>query len=294
MSASVGDPITFMIRLTGTPPLRRIEPPEVTTDPRFTKRFRISSEDPSVSVGRDAKTVVRTIRARSAHVKEIPPLELAYFDTSAGEYRVARSKPVPLEISATREVTAADAIGGGLGEAGALEDRPGAMAPLVQSTIALRDMPSHLTERLRRPVWLLVLLGPMALYLAAAGVVLVRRQQARDPEARRRRRALARARRELRRAARAEPGQRPTLVSRALRGYIADRLLLPGDSVTTAECTTALRERGVDPAPAQTLLLELDRSKFGGGSVQGAEEPSAAAMRLLADLDRQLKEAERG
>ena len=291
--ANVGDPITFMIRLTGTPPLRRIEAPDVTQDPRFTKAFRISEEEPSISVGRDAKTIVRTIRANSAMVKEIPSLELSYFDTKAGEYRTARSQPVPLEISATREVTAADAEGvPGDNGLSALEDRQRGIAANVDSGLALRDMPSGLGQRLRQPTWLLVMFLPLTAYLAAGAVVLVRREQAKDPEGRRKRRALKQALRTLKRASRATEAQQPTLVSRAVRRYIADRLLLPEDSLTTAECVRGLEAVGVDPSAARDLLTELDRSKFTPTptsmpvSKRGVGE---SAAELITQLDRDLK-----
>jgi hypothetical protein len=52
-----------------------------------------------------------TIRAKHPDVTEIPPIELPYFDARTGKYSVAKSKPIPIKVRATKVVTANDAQG---------------------------------------------------------------------------------------------------------------------------------------------------------------------------------------
>ena len=109
---SVGDPIDLRVRITGPEPLDRLLAPDLARDPAFAGPFRLSADglrlDSSQNSG--SRTYSTTLRATSDRVTRVPPVELAYFDTRAGEYRVARSQPIPLTVRPTRQVTAGDAI----------------------------------------------------------------------------------------------------------------------------------------------------------------------------------------
>ena len=110
--------------------------------------------------------------------------------------------PSRLVVRATREVTAADAVGGS-GDAPAtteVETRAEGIAHNYEDAGVLMDQGVGLLERLRHPAWLAALLGPMAIYLGLAAVHTMRRRSDADTADRRRRRALREARRELRAA----------------------------------------------------------------------------------------------
>ena len=187
-AVNVGDPITLTIRIRGPEPLGNVPAPALHTQRSLIEDFKVSDE-PTAPVVRDGSAVfTQTVRALNDRVTAIPPLDLSFFDVEAGEYRTVQSAPIPLVVRATRQVTAADAVGG-IGEtpaAAAVETRLEGIAHNYEDAGVLTDQGMGLPERLRHPAWLAALLGPMAIYLGLAAVHVARRRSGADTADRRR------------------------------------------------------------------------------------------------------------
>ena len=287
---NVGDPITLTIRIRGPEPLGNIPAPALHTQQSLVENFKVSDE-PAAPVVQDGSAVfTQTVRALNDRVGAIPPLDLSYFDVDRGEYRTVRSAPIPLVVRATREVTAADAVGGG-GEAVAateVETRGEGVAHNYEDAGVLTNQGVGLLERLRHPAWLAALLGPVAIYLGLAAVHVARRRSGADTADRRRRRALREARRELR-ATHSDTSTEATSTSRAVHGYLAATFDVPAGGLTPAEAERLLRARGVPQAAAVRELLErCDAARFAGLRLDAAAGLCGEAERLLGAIDRWL------
>ncbi len=287
---NVGDPITLTIRVRGPEPLGNIPAPALHTQGSLVADFKVSDE-PTTPVVRDGSAVfTQTIRALNDRVTAIPPLDLSYFDVDQGEYRTVRSAPIPLVVRATRQVTAADAVGGGddAPAAAEVETRADGIAHNYEDAGVLTDQGVGLPERLRHPAWLAALLAPMALYLGLAAVHVARRRSGADTADSRRRRALREARRELR-ATHSDESTEATGTSRAVQGYLAATFDVPVAGLTPAEAERLLRERGVPQAAAVRALLErCDAARFAGLGPGAAGGLCDEAERLLGAIDRWL------
>jgi hypothetical protein len=284
---SVGEPITLSVSISGPDPIERVPAPDLSRDPAFSDRFRFSTEAPEVGITPGTMTVVQTIRARDDSVTEIPPVELPYFDTGTGSYRVARSDPIRLEVRPTRTVTAADALGGD-GEVAVdeLEAQQGGIAANVVTVDALEPARVGLMANLLRPLWIIVGAGPMLAYITAGTVVIVRRRRLRDPEGRRSRLALSRARRALRRVRGSDDEASAAAVSTIVRTFIADRAGRHAAGITTDECLAVLAELGIESVDAVgTLLRNCDAARFAGADATGTAELKREAIRLMRDVD---------
>ena len=284
---NVGDPITLTIRIRGPEPLGNVPAPALHTQQTLVEDFKVSGA-PAAPVVRDGSAVfTQTIRALNDRVGAIPPLDLSFFDVDQGEYRTVRSDPIPLVVRATREVTAADAVGGS-GEApaaAAVETRPEGIAHNYEDADVLTDQGVGLLERLRHPAWLAALLGPMAIYLGLTAVHVARRRSGADSAGRRRRRALREARRELP-ATSADTSTEATRTSRAVHGYLAATFDVPVAGLTPAEAERLLRARGVPQAGAVRELLErCDATRFAGLGPGATGGLCDEAERLLEALD---------
>ncbi|MCK4872825.1 MAG: BatD family protein [Phycisphaerales bacterium] len=290
---NVGDPITLTLRFTGPAPLDRVKPPALEDDRAFTDAFRVSSEPPTITVDGASKTLVRTVRVRRDDVTQIPAIELPYFDTRTGAYGVARSRPIPLIVHATRQVTAADAVGGdGATPGNELEEQTGGIAANIESPEALTNMKTDLRSRLLDPIWMIVMGIPAAAYAAVGTVVLVRRQAARDPAARRRRRALGRAKARLRRAGKSDSADVPTAVSDAVRQYVADRFDEPAAGLTTMDCTRILAVHRVNGADeAEALLRRCDAARFAGAGsdTENADDLPKRALSVVMTIEASMR-----
>ena len=287
---NVGDPITLTIRIRGPEPLGNVPAPALHTQQSLVESFKVSDE-PAAPVVQDGSAVfTQTVRALNDRVTAIPSLDLSFFDVEAGEYRTVQSVPIPLVVRATRQVTAADAVGGSgkAPAAAAVETRPEGIAHNYEDAGVLTDQGVGLQERLRHPAWLAALLGPMVLYLGLAAVHVARRRSRADT-ADRRRRALREAQRELR-AAHSDTSTEATRTSRAVYGYLAAMFDVPVAGLTLAEAERLLRARGVPQAAAVRALLErCDAARFAGLGPGAAGGLCDEAERLLDAIGRWLE-----
>ena len=311
---NVGDPITLTIRIRGPEPLENIPAPALHTQRTLVEDFKVSDE-PALPVVQDGSAVfTQTVRAINDRVGAIPPLDLSFFDVDQGVYWTVRGAPIPLVVRATREVTAADAVGGGNGASAAteVETRVEGIGHNYEDSGVLTDQGVGLPERLRHPVWLAALLGPMAIYLGLAAVQVARRRSGADTAHSRRRRALREAWRELR-AMHSDESDAPglhnsmppagyggadraassvdiaTLTSRAVHGYLAATFDVPAAGLTPADAERLLRARGMPQAAAVRELLErCDAARFAGLGLGAAGGLCDEAERLLGAIDRWL------
>ncbi len=302
---NVGDPITLTVRVLGPEPLERVPPLALARQPGLADSFKLPREPTLPTVQPGAAVFTQIIRAGSDRVTEIPPIQVPYFDVASGAYGIAKSRPIPLTVHPTTEVTLEGDTQGVSKEQASGQRRGGAggLAPIITSPAALggRDAGFDLASALRGPIGIGAVAVPPGLYLLTAAAVFVHRRAARDPPspARRRRRALARARSRLRAAAKVHPavgrGADPrhtsaSAVSAAVRGYIADVLALPEAGLTGTQGAAMLQKRGVPSAgDAEQLLGRCDAHLFAGGL---AEQPGTLVDEARALLDRLAGELE--
>ncbi len=124
------------------------------------------------------------------------------------------------------------------------------------------------------------------LYLGALLVARRRRRLREDAGLERRRRALARARRRLRRIGGATG---PEPLWRCLREYLGDKLGLEGAALTAAEARQHLAEAGIsEDAAARTgrLLERLEAAQYGPADLDA--RLSGEVAELIRALDREL------
>lgn len=110
-AVDVGEPITLSLKVKGTGMPLSSRPPRLDQQPALTSDFQVPREIGAGEEQGGSWEFTQTLRAKHDRVAEIPEIELPYFDPEAGEYRIARSEPIPLEVAAARIVTAEDAEG---------------------------------------------------------------------------------------------------------------------------------------------------------------------------------------
>lgn len=288
----VGDPMTLRVKLSGPAYLDHVELPPLDGQPALAGNFKIPEEMAEGRVVNGAKVFTQTIRAVRPEVTEIPPIELPYFDTAAGEFRVARSEPIPIKVSEARIVTAEDAEGREPVPAAsrAVEAWTRGIAHNYEGDELLVDQRYGPAVWAASPGWLAVLgVPPLVYVLLLAGVLWSRRRQA-DPEGARRRAAFARACRELKRRQMAGED-----VLDVLRGYVADKFGYSGTAVTAGDARSCLRRAGVEEETVQALvrLFETcEAGRYAGGGSCGPEVDAGVAdeaAELLKAVERQLR-----
>jgi hypothetical protein len=282
---SVGDPVTLQIVLSGPDYLEHVTLPPLNQQPALKRDFKIPDERAAGEIAGTAKVFTQTIRPLRPGIREIPAIELSYFDTSAGKYAIARTDPIPLKVKAARVVTARDA------EGAVMASSAGSEVQTWSRGIAYNyeDM-SVLENQIHDPVtwlkspWVIASLAiPPSLYLILlSGTILVRRRRA-DPMASRSRKAWPNLVKALRKAQSADPGGMASeIILNAFRNYLGDKLQIPSAALTFKDVKTPLKEQGVD---RDTLdRLEAIFMKCEAGRYAGNQETSDASAMVRESL----------
>lgn len=295
---SIGDPITVTIALSGPRYLDDVELPPLDRQPALNRDFKIPQEMAPGTVEGNRKMFSQTIRATHADVKEIPPVELAWFNPESRRYEIAKSRPVPITVRATRVVTAADAEGLQPVSAGSeLEAWSKGIAHNYEDEGALKNFLYGPTTRFRSPLWLSLLGIPPLIYFGTLVTISTVRRRHADPLAVRARKAypaFAARLRAIRNHAQTDATPTCPQVLDAVRSYLGARLRVPAASLTYADAEPGLKDNGADADTMTSLKNIFEQCEAGSYAGGGAATRAPAdllerAQRTVRKLEHTLK-----
>lgn len=290
-TCNVGDPLTLTLSLSGPVQVRNLFPPKLGLQSDLVTRFDIY--DDTVKTTRNNGTVqyAYTIRPRKAGAFELPPVQVAYYDTSNRQYRIASTAPIPLKVRQATEITASQVIGGATNQA-AMKHRSlqSAMAPSGIRMSPRGALPAPLVANTSR--WInTAMLGPIVFLAGLASRTIFRRRRA-FQKAFRQRRALAGAKRILESSLK-NPLTAHTQATDAFRTYLKLRLDLPAANLTPDEARRLLLERQVPETCAASFANAMQRHvdlAFGATRHTLTDTAAlAASIAAIQDVDNSLK-----
>jgi hypothetical protein len=291
-SVDANEAVTLTVRMSGEGNIRTIPAPELGLPADFEVFPPEVTERVSATAGGLAgtKTFEYVLIPRAPGSREVPSMDVGYFDLTAGAYRTASSGAMPLMVSGEILEGPAALARGGVSQL--RED----IRFIRLGSLELRRTSAG-TLFAGAGFWLLVLL-PM---IAVGGAVGLRRHQdllAGDLAYARGRKAGKVARKRLAEArSLADADDARALyaeVARALRGLISDRLNLAEAGLQMADVESALGRRGVDEAVREEVrrcLEHCDRQRFAppGSDPEEKSRFLDRVARLMTTLDRAIK-----
>ncbi|MDP7069839.1 MAG: BatD family protein [Phycisphaerales bacterium] len=285
----VGEPITLTMRITdvgsGPSDLELLQAPALSHDEALTESFRVPDDRPGGVVSGRTKTFTQSIRPVSAEVDFIPPIPLAYFDPLTRKYDIAFSRPIDIQVTSSLQLDAATL--GGPQHSGPRELDE--VTSVRGGLLANYTDPDTLLATQRRPGagWLagIMVTPPIAVGLLA-GLRSRRASDERNPK--RRRCRIARRRFNSRMV---EAGNEPDAAAQAVRSFVADRLGLPEDAITSGEAADAVRQAGHGELATRLRrqLADLERMGYAGNAGGGQEPPIQAIRDLVHELEATLR-----
>lgn len=290
--ARIGDPIELSIGISGEGRLSRIEQPVLNEIPEFKDNFAIVDNLQPGDIQEDRITFRQVVRPRSESVSRIPPIRFSYFDPRQERYVTVESNSIPIRVLPSRKITADDMI---------VPDRPdkaASGAPLKQrrGIYGNYTFEDALSPQDRQPAWLPLLGIPPLVYLITLFLVRRRQRLSVDQAAVRARSARSRSSKALKEAKRLVSGNSDAFlngISRALSGYLSDKLNLGAGGVTAYD----VRQLAADGHLPRNLADELadhfehfDRLRFSGRDVSGEERQAilAGVEKSIQTLEKQL------
>lgn len=269
VAVNVGDPITLTVRVSGPDAKGVQDGPNLSAQPAFADHFKLDPSGWEALPGSFTDAVFKTtVRALDTDITEVPPVELPYFDSDAGSYQIAASKPIPIEVRPSRIVTLDDAV-----------VSSGLVPPLAREAlgtpkaglwaIAPEQVLAAPAGEARRDWWLVAMVIPPLLWVVIAGRDAWRSRAARPARAHHRayRRAIG-----LARQGKAES---------AVRTYMGDALGQLPETVTAADCRWVIGD--ADAADKACAWLAADEAtRFGKAAVTRPDANAVAS--LIRDL----------
>lgn len=296
VKVNVGDPITLTITITGPEYLENVELPLLKTRKGFRDNFKIPNERASAEIKGKSKVFTQTIRPLSSAVKEIPPVELSYFDTEKHEYRTARSAPIPLTVDETKVVTLLDA------EGVAATGPAGKEIETLNKGIAFNydDMTVIENERLTPLSWfksaffLIVIIFLPLLYLTLFVCTFLYQKRNADPIRVRAKKSYRVLINSLNRARKSDSTSGLSiLVLEAFREYLGAKLGLPPGALTFRDVQDRLSKRNIEGEHIERLKDLFDRceaGRYAGDNVlSGGASIAEKGMVLAKELEKVLK-----
>jgi len=289
---SVGDPITLTVRIGGNPYLKPVQWPDLET--ALGGDFKVPTEKASPVEDKDQKVFTQTIRANNDSVTQIPPIPLAYFDTQTGQYTIARTEAIPLEVAPTKVLTGADVEGVAGG------------APVGRAVQALREGfsanyygPEVLVNQVFSPISALVRPGyavlwslPLLSFIASVVFKLVTQTSPEATARKRHRGAHAAAVRQLKTIASAPAKQRHDLLAAAIKGYLGDRFDRTAGSLTADECRDIVADATDDRQLADRVrskISEFEAAQYAALATDVGTAQVDEALELLHAVEEKVK-----
>ena len=234
---SVGDPITLTIKIGGSHYLKPVQWPQLEEIKELVQNFKIPSQKASPNIQDGMKIFTQTIRANNDKINEIPSIGLAFFDVDKGEYAVAKTNPIPLDVTPTKILTNADLEG----IDPTYINRQ--VEAIKKGISANYEGPDVLTNQNFSPLGAIVRPGYMVVwsvpFLALVTSSLVKLFTHKSPEKlaqKQKRQAASKAVKQLKKISSLNPDKQQELIVSTMKQYIGERFEKIAGSLTADDC----------------------------------------------------------
>lgn len=285
--ATVGDPINLAVTVTGPYPLSLVPPLDLNAQESLRGKFRLPRDPILADTSAEAARFDALIRPRTAEISEIGPIELNYFDTATGTYKVMATKPLPLMVRpGTQVAMPGEDDDDASPSPDAAPGLPHGLAGIDRTPLSTVDTGFALMHELTRPRTLAIIAAPPVAYAAAMGLLLLKRRRERDP-ARRRRLRAARAFRSAIRGIKPDAHTPAGLdaLAHALSNFAADWSGEHVDALTAAQAANVFASADTPPGrDLADIVRTIDAVRFDAAQPQHAPLPAhpvAASARLV-------------
>jgi len=289
LEVNVGDPITLTMALSGPPYLEHVQVPSLHLQEALRRNFKVPEEMDAGTVNGNFKVFTQTIRATSADVTEIPSIELPYFDSDSGEYRIAKSQPITIVVKATNVVTADDAEGVGPVQVGSsqVEAWSRGIAHNYEDMDVLKNQRFDFMQWLTAPATVAMLGGFPIAYGLLLTLTNARRRRLADPDKARARKALGALQRDLKQAGDSNA------VLEVFRNYLGSKLKVPAGALTYRDIAAPLEAKGIAGESLDAIKRIFDQceaSRYAGGaSAADTAALNTKVLELAQSLEGRLK-----
>jgi len=290
VEAKVNQPVTLLVEIEGTGNIQTLTEPTLPELPDW--RVFESQASTTIDTGEDAvkglRRYERLIVPGRPGEQIFPAISFSYYDPEAEVYRAISSDPIPITILPDESAQTLPPIV----EVG--KDGKISLDRISADIRHIKPVPTTLstTESLSSVAWLLYSCGWLLPILIVGSVQIWQRKQRRlrqDVAYARDVRAQRVALNTLAETQHEHGANKANAASRALLGYLSDKLNTPTVGLTTSDLISLLTESGLDASLTkriQTLLHQIDIGRFAPITRGRASTIIADTHQLINDLEK--------
>jgi hypothetical protein len=280
-SVTVGDSVTWTVEISGEGNLR-----DARWEPAVPAGFKVYDDQPAFHLRLQGNRVGGTKIFKKALVpleagaKELPPVEVSYFDPEKRAYRTVKTESARLQVAPGQGVSGPALPAARQAVTVRGED---ILAPRWQLSEVGADA---LSPKDRLYLILLWVLGPLSAGVAA-GLRAFRDKRGRNPARARRQKAYGSFRKQ---AVQWNDSASFDAMASALRSYLGDRFDTDGGALTPLDVREKLGSRGVDEKflrETEEVLELCERGRYGGGGNPAALKERVT--RLVDGLEKEVR-----
>ncbi len=288
-----GDPITLTIKIGPNKYLEPVQWPALEQIQEMAQNFKIPSEKSSPTIENGYKIFTQTIRPSNNDVTRIPPIPLAFFNVDKGEYVIAKTDPIKLNVTPTKKLTSADLQGRDFAPVGKEVEaiRKGLSANYENLDILTNQSFSPLAAAISlpyTPIWAL----PFAALIASSLIKLFTHTTPEKIADGRRRRACANATARLKKIAHDTSHEPHELLAAAMKQYVGQRFDRTAGSLTSHDCHGIILAATNDTQAADTYRDIIDNCESARYAAADADIDSAKiteVIKLIRDIEKKSK-----
>jgi hypothetical protein len=288
-----GDPITLTIKIGPNKYLKPVQWPALEQIPEMAQNFKIPSEKSSPTVEKGFKVFTQTIRPSNNNVTRIPPIPLAFFDADKGEYVVAKTDPIKLNVTPAKKLTSADLQGRDFAPASKEVEaiRKGLSANYENLDILTNQGFSPLGAAISlpyAPIWAL----PLVALITSSLIKLFTHTTPEKIAAGRRRRACANATASLKKIVHDTSHEPHELLTAAMKQYIGQRFDRTAGSLTAHDCHQIIIAATNDTQAADTfrdIIDNCESARYAAAQTDIDSTKIAEVIKLIRDIEKKSK-----
>ena len=292
LDVKVGDPITLKIAVGGNDYLGHVEWPILDKISELNNNFIITQERAAPTIEGGKKVFVLTIRANNDSVTEIPPIPLVYFDVDAGGYEIAKSAPIPIQVSPNRILTLGDVEGiNKSGETKELVLISNGLSANYEGSDLLIDEKSVVFDIIRSPIYLVMLALSIFVLILSSLIKIYLRNDPVKQQIKKQKNAAAKAVRLIKKIKKSHDDSARQLLAAALKSYISDKFSKNMRSLTASDCMELLCGCSADEATHRfcELLEQCEASEYSPSHLEYDAAWTKEAIKLILKLESNIK-----
>jgi len=290
---NVGDPITLTIQIGGSKYLKPVQWPALEQIPELATNFKIPSQKSSPTIQNELKVFTQTIRANNDKTTAIPSIPLAYFDSEKGEYVIAKTEPIKLEVEPTKILTNADVEGRDFVPVNKeVEAIKKGLSANYEGPDVLRNMSFSPLGAAVSPHYVFLWTVPLLGLISSSLIKLFMQTSPEKAALKRKRSALGKALSQLKKITSAEPQQRQELLASIMKQYIGERFHRTAGSLTADDCYEVIFSATQDMQTAgkyRDIITECEAARYAAMDADVDDIQIKEAVSLIRHIEKASK-----